>query len=212
MDRMTQDGQAELAPPYDEDDLLARLRAGDKAACSECVERHAPAVYRQALRLMGTEQEAEEVVQETFLSAFKAIHRFEGRSGLSTWLYRIAHNVAMMRLRRSEPVFVPIDDPGSDDGTIDTPLQFFDWCCLPERDFDKEETREELERAIRTLPDRPRSVFILRDIEGLSTEETAEILDLSPEAVRTRLHRARLILREQLSDYFAERLGARSEA
>jgi DNA-directed RNA polymerase specialized sigma subunit len=85
--------------------LLERIRAGDKAACAECIEQHAPAVYRVALRLMGDESEAEDVVQETFLSAFRSIDRFEGRAGLSTWLFRIAHNAALMRLRRAEPPF-----------------------------------------------------------------------------------------------------------
>lgn len=194
-----------------EEALLDRLRAGDKAACAECIEQHAPAVYRLALRMMGSEAEAEDVVQETFLSAFRAIDRFEGRSGLGTWLFRIAHNTALMRLRRLEPLFVPVDDPGLDDGATPLPRELFDWCCLPERDFETEEARREVEAAVRALPEILRAVFVLRELEGLSTEQTAEALDLSSEAVRTRLHRARLWLRERLSGYFSELARAAPE-
>jgi RNA polymerase sigma-70 factor, ECF subfamily len=184
--------------------LLGRLRAGDKTACAECIELHSPAVYRLALRLTRDEAEAEDVVQETFFNAFKGIDRFDGRSALSTWLYRIAHNAALMRLRKVKPEAMSIEDEAlSDDGGL-VPRQLFDWCCLPEQDFDTDEARAELERAIGELPERLRAVFTLRELEGLSTEETATALDLSPEAVKTRLHRARLWLRERLSTYFTE--------
>ncbi len=191
--------------------LLTRLQAGDKSACAECIERHAPEVYRLALRLMRSEAEAEEVVQETFLSAFKAIDAFEGRSSLSTWLYRIAHNAALMRLRRAEPDTVPVDAPDLDGDGVQVPRQLFDWCCLPEQDYDTAEARQELELAIRELPEKLRAVFVLRELEGLSTEATAEALDLSLEAVKTRLHRARLWLRERLADYFTELAQSRPE-
>jgi RNA polymerase sigma-70 factor (ECF subfamily) len=192
------DPQAEAA-------LLVRLRAGDKAACAECVELHAPGIYRLARRLMRDEAEAEDVVQETFLSAFKAIGGFEGRSGLRTWLYRIAYNAALMRLRRVQPETVSVEAGGvnGDDG-LPVPRQLFDWCCLPEADFDTQEARDQLEDAIAALPPTLRVVFVMRELEGLSTEATAEALDLSPAAVKTRLHRARLWLRERLSAYFAE--------
>lgn len=191
--------------------LLARLRAGDKAACAECIEQHAPDVYRLALRLMRSEAEAEEVVQETFLSAFKAIGAFEGRSSLGTWLYRIAHNAALMRLRRAEPDTVPVEAPELDGDGVEVPRQLFDWCCLPEQDYDTAEARQELEAAIRELPEKLRSVFVLRELEGLSTEDTAEALGLSLEAVKTRLHRARLWLRERLAGYFTELAHTKSE-
>jgi len=191
-------------------DLIARLQAGDKAACAECIERHGPGIYRLALRLMGSETEAEDVMQETFLSAFKSIDRFESRSGLSTWLYRIAYNAAMMRLRRMEPDTVPVDAPTLSGEGQPVPRQLFDWCCLPEQDFDTAEARYELERAIQELPEKLRAVFVLRELEGISTEATAEALSLSPEAVKTRLHRARLWLRERLSGYFSELAEARA--
>lgn len=184
--------------------LLARIQAGDKAACAECIEQHSAAVYRLALRLMRNEAEAEDVVQETFVSAFKAIDTFEGHSRLATWLYRIAHNVALMRLRRVQPVLVAVDEPVRDADGHEAPRELFDWCCLPEQDFETAEARAELEGAIAALPESLRSVFVLRELEGLSTEEAAEALGLSVDNVKTRLHRARLWLREHLSEYFVE--------
>ncbi len=184
--------------------LLERIRRGDKSACAECVERHSPGVYRLALRLTGNEAEAEDVVQETFLSAFKAIDSFEGRSGLSTWLYRIAHNAALMRLRRVQPDQVSVDDEEVFGEGLDVPRQLHAWCCLPERDFESSEARIELERAVRELPEKLRAVFVMRELEALSTEETAEALDVSIDVVKVRLYRARLQLRERLSAYFTE--------
>jgi len=185
-------------------DLVARLQAGDQAAYAQLVEEHAGKIYRLALRLMGNEADAEDVLQETFLSAFKSMDRFEARSSLSTWLYRIASNAALMRLRRKEPEQVSVDEPlERDDGEL-IPRQLFDFCCLPEEDLLRDEARAELNRAIDELPPSLRSVFVLRDIEGLSTEETAEALDLSVSAVKSRLMRARLKLRERLSLYFSQ--------
>ncbi len=198
----------------DEDDaerlLLQRLRNGDKSACAQCVERYSPALYRLALRLTGDAAAAEDVVQETFLNAFKAIDSFEGRSSLSTWLHRIAANAALMHVRRQQPLMVSVDDMFSDDDKL-VPQALFDWCCLPERDFEASETRAELERAIRELPEKLRVVFVLRELEGLSTDATAEALAVSPDVVKTRLHRARLWLRERLSPYFMERALAGKE-
>jgi RNA polymerase sigma-70 factor (ECF subfamily) len=134
----------------------------------------------------------------------KAIGGVEGRAGLSTWLFRIAHNAALMRLRRAEPHFVSVDESDEGDDRADVPRQLFDWCCLPEQDFATAEARAELERAVRDLPEKLRTVFILRELEGLSTEATAGALGLSAEAVKARLHRARLWLRERLSGYFTE--------
>lgn len=188
----------------DDQALVERLQAGDQAAYAELVEQHAGQIYRLALRMMGNEADAEDVLQETFLSAFKAIDRFEGRSSLSTWLYRIANNAALMRLRRKEPDQVSMDEPiERDDGDL-IPRQFFDFCCLPEDDLMRDEARVEMQRAIDELSPSLRSVFVLRDIEGLSTQETADALDLSVSAVKSRLMRARLSLRERLSVYFSQ--------
>ena len=190
--------------PYDETALLSRIQAGDKAACAECIEIHSPAVYRLALRLMENEDEAEDVVQETFFNAFKAIDSFEGRASLATWLYRITYNAAMMRLRRPSPHTISVEETLSSETQAVVPRQLFDWCCLPEEDFESDEVRLELENAIREMPESLKTVFVLRELEGLSTVETAAALEISEGAIKVRLHRGRLWLRERLTPYFAE--------
>lgn len=183
--------------------IFSRLQSGDMTACAECVELHSNGLYRLGLRLLGDENEAEDIVQETFLSAFKGIDKFDGRSTLGTWLFRIAYNNAMMRLRKRKPDLVAIDQPIlTDEGTM--PRQMFDWCCIPERDLLTDEAQSKIKWAISQLSESLRVVFSLRDIEGLSTAEVAEILDISESAVKVRLHRARLALREILSEYFTE--------
>jgi RNA polymerase sigma-70 factor (ECF subfamily) len=184
--------------------LLQRIKEGDKSACAECIDLHSPGVYRLALRMVSSPEEAEDIVQETFLNAFRTIDAFEGRSRLGTWLYRIAYNAALMRLRKKQPLYVSIDPPALEEEEMVTPIQLFDWCCLPEDDFQTSEARTELERAIAELPETLRAVFVLRELEGLSTEETAQVLNVSLSNVKVRLHRARLWLRERLSTYFTE--------
>ena len=184
--------------------LVERLRSGDKAACAECVALHSAGLYRVALRLMRNDNDAEDVLQETLLNAFKAIRSFDGRSSLKTWLYRITYNTAMMRLRRTNPVTVPVDEPEDDGDGHRIPQELFDWCCLPERDFESAAARAELEQAIGELPEKLRVVFVMRELEELSTDETAQALDVSEQVVKTRLHRARLRLRERLAAYFSE--------
>lgn len=193
-----------MSNEYDEAALIARLKAGDKTACAECIEVHSPLVYRLALRLMGNEAEAEDVLQETFLNAFRGIDSFEGRSGLGTWLYRIAYNAAMMKLRKTDPYMISVEESLDTDGQFIVPKELFDWCCLPEKDFENDEVRDELETAIGELPETLRVVFALRELEGLSTADTAKTLSISEGAVKVRLHRARLWLRERLSPYFTD--------
>lgn len=187
-----------------EAELIKRLQAGDQLAYAEMVDQYAGRIYNLALRLMGDEAAAEDVLQETFLNAFKAIDRFEGRSQLGTWLYRIANNAALMQLRKKEPVMFSIDAPMETDEGEELPRQFFDFCCLPERELLGDEARLEMKAAIDDLPDSLRVVFVLRDLQGLSTKETAAELGLSVPAVKTRLMRARLALRERLAHYFSK--------
>ncbi|MBI5651919.1 MAG: sigma-70 family RNA polymerase sigma factor [Chloroflexi bacterium] len=194
-----------------EQSLSERIRAGDKAACAECIEIHSPAIYRLALRMLGNQAEAEDVTQETFLNAFKSIDTFEWRAGLQTWLHRIAYNNVLMRLRKPRRETVSVQVLTENEGLIETPRQLFDWCCLPEAEYATTEARAELARALNDLPEKLRAVFVLRDLEEHSTEETATILAISTEAVKTRLHRARLALRERLADYYAERINRREE-
>lgn len=187
--------------------LLARIRAGDKEACDDCVRQHAPGIYRLALRLVRDEHEAEDVMQEALLNAFKAIDKFDGRSELRTWLYRIAYNAAMMRFRRKQPEFVPVEEASEPEDGTPVPQELFDWGRLPQQELEKAELRSEMERAIQELPEKLRVVFVMRDMEELSIEETAGALGVKQEVVKTRLHRARLRLRDRLSAYFAS--GAR---
>jgi len=184
--------------------LLEQIRAGNKAACDDCVRRHADGIYRLALRLVRDPAEAEDVTQETFLNAFKAIDKFDGRSELRTWLYRIAYNAAMVRFRRKHPEMTSLDDPvGADEG-LPVPQAMFDWSGLADKELERAELRAEMDRAIQELPEKLRVVFVLRELEELSTEETASTLGTTLETVKTRLHRARLWLRERLTRYFEE--------
>ena len=181
----------------DDAELIARIQAGDKSACDDCITLHSPALQRLLLRLLGNPQDAEDVLQETFLNAFRAIDSFEGRSSLSTWLYRIAYNAAMMRLRRPSAPTVSVEETLNEmPGYV--PRQLFDWCCLPEETFDSEEVQTELRQAIAAMPESLQTVFMLRELEGMSTEETAVTLDISPSAAKVRLHRARQWLRDTL--------------
>jgi RNA polymerase sigma-70 factor (ECF subfamily) len=192
----------------DELTLLRGLQSGDPAAFRRFVELNSANVYGVALKLVGNEQEAEDVLQETFLSAFEAIGRFEGRSKLSTWLYRIAYNASMMHLReQSRMTTFSLDQPpeGSDDDGNHVTRDLVDWSTLPDDLLLTAEARQELDRAIGELAESLRSVFVLRDIQDLSSAETAEILGITVQAVKNRLHRARLQLRARLSSYFAER-------
>jgi len=185
-----------------EADLVAALKAGDQSAYAELVERHSPTIYNLALRMMNDREEAEEVLQETFLSAFRAVGRFEGRSQLSTWLYRIAYNAALMRLRKRPLPTTSIDEPIQNDEGDQIPRQLVDWTGRPDEILLTGELRSMLDSAAAALPETLRSVFTLRDIEGLSTAEAAEVLGLTETNVKVRLHRARLALRERLTNYF----------
>ena len=186
------------------------LRNGDRREFARMVDAYSGPLQRLALKMTGTQADAEDVLQNTFLKAFQHIKEFEGRSSLSTWLYRIASNDALMlhRKRRPEVTFsdIAIRDEDSD---LADPVDFTDWSFLPEQEFLTSEGRRHLDAATQSLSENLRIVFILRDIEGLSIQETSQVLGLSETAVKTRLLRARLRLREELSSYYAERLHDR---
>jgi RNA polymerase sigma-70 factor (ECF subfamily) len=188
---------------------LEALRAGDRAEFARFVEAYSGIVYRLALKILVNPQDAEDVLQETFIKAFRHLANFDGRSKLSTWLYRIATNEALMVLRRRKINPLSIDEPDNDVQDEQEPMQIMDWCCLPEGEMMSAEARKYLDSAIDQLPYSLRVVFLLREIEGLSTQETADVLNLSETAVKTRLSRARLRLRELLTGYFGELLSKR---
>lgn len=186
-------------------ELLEQLKAGDRQAFSELVERTSGKIYSLGLKMLGNEQDAEDMLQETYIKAYKALPGFENRSSVSTWLFRIAANEALMILRKRKnalPAF-DIDAEADDDAQ---PVEIVDWCCLPESELASTETKNELNNAITKLSPVLRMVFLLRDMEGFSGAETAGILGINEDAVKTRLVRARLRLREELSVYFKERL------
>jgi RNA polymerase sigma-70 factor (ECF subfamily) len=185
---------------------LEALRAGDRTQFARLVDSFSQPIYRLALRIVGNQQDAEDVLQTTFLKAMQHVAEFEGRSSLSTWLYRIAANEALMLLRRKRPI-VSLDDVREDeDGEVQQPRELADWGALPESELLSAEAKKQLEQAINNLPEKLRVVFVLRDMEGLSIRETGEALDLTETTVKTRLLRARLNLREQLSGYFGKLL------
>lgn len=186
---------------------LAALQNGDQAEFARVVDAYSGYVYRLALKMLQNPQDAEDILQETFIKAYKAFPKFNGRSKVSTWLYRIATNEALMFLRKKRPDTVSVEVPQEEESDEDIrPIEIIDWCCLPESELMSDEARKNLDRSVDALPERLKMTFILRDIEGLSTKETADVLEISETAVKTRLHRARLQLREHLSSYYKERL------
>ena len=193
----------------DETALLEALKAGDTHACACMVKHHGNQMYAVALRIVGDSDEAEEVVQEAFISACSKVDSFEGRSMLSTWLYRITTNAALMRLRKQRGDTVSLDEPQlMEEGDL-VPRQLGDWQMEPSQEALTTELRQVMDEAVQGLNPTLRAAFVLRDIQGLSTEEAAAALDISESALKVRLHRARLQLRESLADYLA---GGKEEA
>jgi RNA polymerase sigma-70 factor (ECF subfamily) len=184
--------------------LLEALHRGEPRACDDLIQRYSSQIYNVALRLTAQPEEAEDVLQETFINACRGAANFQGRSSLGTWLYRIATNNGLMRLRRRQLDTVPLDVSPEEEQQEFWPHQFQDWSWNPESLVMTDELHRTMDEAIESLPPSLRSVFVLRDLEGLSTGETAEVLDLSPNNVKVRLHRARLMLREYLAAYFDE--------
>jgi RNA polymerase sigma-70 factor, ECF subfamily len=186
---------------------LPALQAGDRAEFARLVDMYSNQIYRLAMKILGDTNDAEDVLQETFIKAFRSLPAFEGRSSISTWLYRIAANEALMLVRKRKPEINTVSsDADSDDDEVSPPTQIVDWCCLPENELLSAEGKQFLDQAIQTLSPNLRIVFILRDIQGLSIRETSDVLKISEMAVKTRLLRARLQLREALSAYYGEKL------
>jgi RNA polymerase sigma-70 factor (ECF subfamily) len=178
---------------------LSALQRRDPAAFRQLVETYSPRIYNLALNMLANPDLAEDVLQETFISAYRAIDRFEGRAHVSTWLYRIAYNAVLMRLRKEKRT--PQVQSLEDEVDAETLPGTAGWDETPERQLLQAELRQKMDEALANLSEALRSVFVLRDVQGLSTAETAEVLDLSQTAVKSRLHRARLALRDQLAPY-----------
>ncbi len=195
-------------PVSDELKLVRAAKDGDVSAFEQLVKRYDRNVFRIANHITHSREDAEDVVQEAFLKAYSNLEKFQEQSKFYTWLVRIAVNEALMKLRKRRPErFVSLDeDVKTEDDSL--PREVADWSPNPEQLYNQEELRDILSRTIQGLPPTFRTVFVLRDVEGLSTEETAEALDLSVPAVKSRLLRARLQLRERLNRYFQRKQGA----
>jgi RNA polymerase sigma-70 factor (ECF subfamily) len=185
-----------------EQELVDQARDGDQAAFTELVNRYDRHIFRLARHITQTEEDAEDVLQETFLKAFRSLSQFQGHSKFYTWLVRIAVNESLMKLRRRKADrTVSLDEPVETDEDI-LPRQIVSWEENPEQKYGRVEINDLLTRTINSLSPAFRTVFLLRDVEELSTEETAEALDISIPAVKSRLLRARLQLREKLTRNF----------
>jgi RNA polymerase sigma-70 factor (ECF subfamily) len=182
--------------------LVAKAQAGDAQAFTDLVNRYERKIYRIAKHITQNDEDAEDVLQETFLKAYEHLGGFQGNSKFYTWIVRIAVNESLMKLRkRKGDRTVPLDEP-MDTGEEMVTREIAVWEDNPEQRYSREEIQEILDRAVESLKPDFRTVFTLRDIEELSTEETAEALGISVPAVKSRLLRARLALREKLTRQF----------
>jgi RNA polymerase sigma-70 factor (ECF subfamily) len=194
------------APSSETDDaLIERARAKDFAAFETLLGRYEDKVFRLAYRILRNETDAKEIMQETFVSIWRKLDTFKGDSQFGSWVYRIATNAALMRLRthRRHPEVSTEDLPiGYLDNYGQVPQAGENWAKRPDDQLQSTELRGHIQAAVDALPDIYRTVFIIRDVEGLSTEETAEALGISVPTVKTRLHRARIALRDAIGGYF----------
>jgi len=180
-----------------DEDLVKRAKAREAAAFDQLVLRYQDKIYRLARRMTATDEDAEDVLQEAFVKAYRSLPEFEGKSKFSTWLYRITVNLALMKLRKKKLNSVSLDSPvTTEEGSMQRDFQ--DGEPDPLARLEAKESRVILDRAISALPAGYRAVFVLRHVEGLSTQETARILRVSVAAVKSRLHRTRILLRQEL--------------
>src|ERR1051326_153839 len=187
---------------FDESAFVAKARQGDLTAFNELVNRYSRKIFRLAKHITQNDEDAEDVLQETFPKAFEHLGNFQGQSKFYTWIVRIAGNESLMQLRkRKSDRSVPLDGP-VDTGEDTVVREIAVWDEDPEKQYSQEELAKILDDAVQSLRPPFRTVFVLRDIEELSTEETAEALGISVPAVKSRLLRARLQLRERLTRFF----------
>jgi RNA polymerase sigma-70 factor (ECF subfamily) len=182
------------------------LRAGDDTAVADLAARYGSKIYQLSFRYMKNREDAEEVAQDVLLKVFRKIKAFRGDAALSSWIYRITFNTAMSRLRTlrfSRPAEVPERLATRADGDDQTQRRadVVDWTMVPDETYLRLQLRKKLERALSTLPAIYRTPIVLRDIHGLSTEEASAALKVKSQTLKSRLHRGRLALREQLGDF-----------
>lgn len=186
-----------------ENEIVRLAKSGDKKAFSSLVLTYSERIYNLVLKILRNKEDAEDVLQETFLTVLEKFDSFDGRSAFFTWIYRIATNASLMKLRKKKMVFAEFPDNPELEQSIEN-IAFIDWSQDPTSNIHNEEIKQVLDKAINELPEIYRTVFILRDLEFLSIRETGKILEISEENVKIRLRRARLFMRDKLSNYFDE--------
>jgi len=181
-----------------EKELVEKANKGDKQALAELVKSHEMTVYNFAFKICRNKDQAENIMQETFLSMVKSLHQFDGNSKLSTWLYRIVSNHCLMAYRKMKNKFLSFDEEQSNEKSYTAE----DWSSVPNFEVENQELKNILDNAISKLSPDYRIVFVLRDVNGFSTEETGNITNLTVPAVKSRLHRARAFLRDEINRAF----------
>jgi RNA polymerase sigma-70 factor (ECF subfamily) len=183
--------------------LVSAAKKGNKEAFTELVEIYSERVYNLALRIVKNTDDASDVLQETFLAIYEKLDSFDGRANFFTWVYRIASNFALMKLRKQKRMIYTDQDMETKYDSPDK-VQVHDWQDLPLRDMLNDEFKRHLDEAVDRLPEIYRSVFILRDLENASIKEASQILGITESNVKIRLKRARVYLREELAKYMEE--------
>ncbi len=186
-------------------EVVKRAKQGDQQAFSELVNAYSERIYNLGLRILRKKEDAEDILQETFLTVIQKIDMFDGRSSFFTWIYRIATNTALMKLRKKKPQYIDLPDNPDFQESIESKV-FIDWSQDASLNVQNKEVKKLLYEAIDELSEIYKTVFVLRDIEQLSIKETSKILNITEENVKIRLRRARQHLRDKLSEYFSERV------
>ncbi len=186
-----------------ENELVSLAQNGDKKALSTLVTTYSERIYNLALKILRNREDAEDVLQETFFTMLEKLNTFDGRSSFFTWIYRVATNASLMKLRKKKMVFSEFPDNPDLEKSFEN-MAFVDLSQDASFDVHNEELKQILNKAISELPEIYRTVFILRDLEYLAIRETSKILEISEENVKIRLRRARLFLRDKINEYYAE--------
>ena len=183
--------------------LIEKAKNGDQEAFTKLVLKYNERIYNLALRLLRNKEDAEDILQETFITVLEKLHTFDGKSGFFTWLYRIATNACLMKLRKKRPEVSDLPDNLSEYDNYESKI-FVDWSQNPLADIQNKEMKDAIDKAMEKLSDIYRTVFVLRDIENMSIKETSDIIGITEENVKIRLKRARMFLRDELSKFFSE--------
>ncbi len=194
-----------------DEQLVELAQKGDTRAFEQLIKRYEDKIFSLAYRILQNKEDAYDVLQETAISAFKNLHKFKFKSSFSTWIYKIALNFALMQKRKqkslqkkAQMLEVENDDRIPESLDMENLKEIVDWSENPHISLENKETRDILAKTLDKLPDKYKTVFILKELEGRSIEEVSKILGLSVAAIKTRLHRSRMYLREMLDRYITQ--------